>query len=292
MMKKVMFVVLALVFAVSAFAQTSNKVGFVKFNCPVGATAFGLPFEAWQVTGGIPTYGTASFKPSSVIGAQLNEGNAFGTTGDKIAAQVGGTSAWILSSSHTWTGTMESGSTLTPGNCFWVQNRSAAAYDVVLAGQVHNGGYTPGQPINVPGALNSSVPVSWREARILAPSTLGLMADGFTGGNPPFYNDSDKLVCQNPSTSAYVNVAGTFWGGTLTGIIPGKAYWIQQKHAGHPWTYTYDSPPALSVVGDDGSENPSLISKAPMNFTKAAPAATVKTAPASKTGSSKSATQK
>lgn len=291
-MKKVMFVVLALVFAVSAFAQTSsNKVGFVKFNCPVGATAFGLPFQNWVVSGGVPTYGTESFKPSSVLGAQITPGNAFGTTGDKIASQVGGFTAWINGAGGPWLGTLETGSNMIPGRCYWVQNRSAAAYDVVLAGQVTNGGYAT--TTDVPSASGASVPVSWRDARNVARDLLGLVADGFTGGTPPFYNDSDKLVCQNPAVSAYVNLAGTVWGGTLTTVQPGKAYWIQQKHAGHPWTYSYDSPPALVAVGDNGNDAPASLTKVPTSLTKASPVNTVKTAPVSKsTVSSKSTNQK
>jgi hypothetical protein len=55
---------------------------------------------------------------------------------------------------------------------------------------------------------------------------------------------SDKVVQQGGSY-AYLN--GTTWAG-IPNIIPGKAYWIVNKHPGNVWTYTYDGAAAVAAV--------------------------------------------
>ncbi len=89
-MKKVMLVIVCLVFAASAFAQQSdpsNDVGYVKLNVPsssgpgvISTLSFGLPFKFWNVNAGVPEYGNESTKPSSIIGAQTNPGNGIPPT--------------------------------------------------------------------------------------------------------------------------------------------------------------------------------------------------------------------
>jgi hypothetical protein len=72
-MKKVMLVIVCLLFAATAFAQQSdpsNDVGYVKINSTGSGTpgvqavvAFGLPFKFWNVVSNVPQFGNESTRP-------------------------------------------------------------------------------------------------------------------------------------------------------------------------------------------------------------------------------------
>ena len=144
-MKKVMLVIVCLLFAATAFAQQSdpsNDVGYVKINSTGSGTpgtqsvvAFGLPFKFWNVVSNVPEFGNESFRPSSIIGTQIVAGSF--TTADRIVRQDGGATGYRLSTTGNWTGSLESGAAMTPGHAYYYQNKTGLDRFIVLAGDVH-----------------------------------------------------------------------------------------------------------------------------------------------------------
>ncbi|MCL4306247.1 hypothetical protein KJZ99_10055 [bacterium] len=250
-MKKVLLVIVCLVFAATAFAQQSdpsNDVGYVKINVPGSGTpgvvttwGFGLPFKFWTVTGGIPQYGNESTKPSSIIGAQTNPGGV--TTADRITRVDNGVFGY-RNASGTWTGGLETtGSGLMiPGRGYQYINRTGAARTLVLAGDVDNSGDYGVVliPAPTPPATQAAAPVSWRDSRNLDRSALNLLQDGFIGGT---ITTSDRVAQVVGGGFFYYNTGTNAWAGGLTGVVPGQYYNVVNRHA-NPWNYSYD--------GDDG----------------------------------------
>ncbi|MFZ5432468.1 MAG: hypothetical protein ACOZB3_01720 [Calditrichota bacterium] len=245
-MKKVMFVLVSLLLVSSCWAlesAASNAVGYVKTDIPTGFQEFGLPFIFWDVpTGNIPTFGTESRRPSSIVGAQTNPG--LPTTADKIIRQDGGAFA-LRTTAGVWTGTLQTGtSEMEPGRAYWYQNKSGAARVLVLAGQVDTsaGADFPSLAAIPTVTMNPGfTPYSWRDSRQLALNLLGLRTAGFVGGLP---TTSDKVIQQTGGQFAIMLATGS-WPATnsLQFITPGKSYWIQNKHA-TAWNYTYTAPMA------------------------------------------------
>lgn len=252
-MKKVMLVIVCLVFAASAFAQQSdpsNDVGYVKLNIngsgtpgTISTLAFGLPFKFWNVNAGVPQYGNESTRPSSIIGAQTNPG-AIGTA-DRISRVDAGTFAYFRSSDNTWQGTLETAGTggMIPGRGYQYVNKTGAARVLVLAGDVDNSGdygiVTVTAP--TPPALLASTPYSWRDSRNVAVSALNLLEDGFTGGA---IGSSDRVAQTVGGAFAYYRTSDNTWQG-LAAIVPGQYYNIVNKHA--VWSYSYDGTAAAAM---------------------------------------------
>jgi hypothetical protein len=277
-MKKVMLVIVCLAFAATAFAQQSdpsNDVGYVKLNSTGSGTPgvqavlpFGLPFKFWVVTANVPTYGTESTRPSSIVGAQINPGSF--TTADRLVRQDGGAFAYRLAPANNYTGSLETGATMIPGRAYFYQNKTGANRTLVLAGDVDNaGGY--GTITITGGASTASTPISWRDSRNLAvATTVGpeLIADGFTGGT---FTTSDQIIAQIGGASARASAAGV-WSGTLTTLAPGQAYFIQNRvHGNGTWVYDYATGVAAGAasVAVPAPSAPS-ITKAPVNNSKEA----------------------
>ena len=272
-MKKVMLVIVCLLFAATAFAQQSdpsNDVGYVKLTATGSGTPgvqsvlnFGLPFKFWTVVSNVPQYGTESTRPSSIIGSQI-VGNANPTLADRIVRQDGGAAAF-RNGVGTWTGGLETGATMVPGRAYSYQNKTGVARTLVLAGDVDNsGGYGT---ISVTGGVaTASTPLSWRDSRnIVIATQVGpqLVADGFTGAANPL--QSDQLVAQNGGATARVNAAGTVWSGGLTQIVPGQPYFIQNRpHVNGTWVYDYATGAAAAMNAGILMPTPS-ITKTPMN---------------------------
>ncbi len=271
-MKKVMLVIVCLLFAANVFAQQSdpsNDVGYVKLSSTGSGTpgvqavlAFGLPFKFWNVVANVPQYGTESTRPSSIIGAQINPGGF--TTADRIVNQNTAQFAYRLAPANNYTGTLETAATMTPGKAYYYQNKTGANRTLVLAGDVDNAGGYGTITITASPTLPSATPISWRDSRNLAvATTVGpqLVADGFTGGT---FTTSDLIV--HPSGSnARVSAAGTVWAGTLTTLVPGEAYTIQNRvHVNGAWVYDYQTGVAASMMDGVVMPTPS-ITKAPMN---------------------------
>ncbi|MBL0062472.1 MAG: hypothetical protein IPP40_13555 [bacterium] len=272
-MKKVMLVIVCLLFAATAFAQQSdpsNDVGYVKLNSTGSGTPgvqttlnFGLPFKFWTVVANVPQYGTESTRPSSIIGSQI-VGNANPTLADRIVRQDGGAAAF-RNGAGVWSGTLETGASMVPGRAYAYQNKTGVARTLVLAGDVDNaGGYGT---ISITGGVSTaSTPISWRDSRnIVVATQVGpqLIADGFTGVANPL--NSDQLVAQNGGATARVNAAGTVWGGTLTQIVPGQPYNVQNRpHPNGTWIYDYQTGAAAAMNAGFLMPTPS-ITKAPMN---------------------------
>ncbi|HEY3295029.1 MAG TPA: hypothetical protein VGL38_06305 [bacterium] len=249
MMKKVMFVLVSLL-VVSSFAFAlesgpSNKVGYVKIQCNGGTsavyTAFGLPFKFWTVpTGNVPTYGTESRKPSSIVGTQTNCGTSL--TADRIVRQDVGRFAYRNSaSSCTWAGQLETNpADMEPGRAYWYRNNSGAVRNLVLAGEADTTGIgIPTVTITAPTTQPLiPTPYSWRDPRDVPRERLNLLAQGFTGGTSL---TSDKVLAQVGGAAFTYNTSTNLWSGGLTVVSPGVAYWIQNKHSGHTWNYTYNA---------------------------------------------------
>ncbi|MDD5087674.1 MAG: hypothetical protein PHI18_02595 [bacterium] len=254
-MKKVVFVLVSLLLVSYCWAlesDPSNEVGYIKLTCNAGGyTTFGLPFVFWDVPqDNVPNYGTESRKPSDIIGSQATAGNSI--TSDKVVKQ-GGETGYRKSSDGLWTGALETSGgdpgLMEPGRAYWYQNKTAAALNIVLAGQVDKdaGASIPGDyaiPVVTVGP-SAYVTYSWRDSRVVPIADLGLLTSGFTGGNSI---TSDKLIEQGGATGYYKTSDGTWQ--TLLQVTPGKAYWIQNKHTG-TWSYDYNT-----VIGQDIIENP------------------------------------
>lgn len=258
-MRKALLVVLCLLLATAVFAQMqsgpSNKVGYVKIittGTPggTGYTAFGLPFEFWDVVDGIPQYGVTSNCPSDIVGDQASGGDP--TAGDKVSQQ--GTGAFAVYTStppdflppYNWVGALEAGASMVPGRAYYFQNKSGANMDLVLAGEVNNsGGYGVATIPAPPVGGTAYYAYSWRDSRNVPRENLDLENQGFQGGDP---TGSDKLSEQG--TGAFCVYTSTppdwlppyNWVGGLTVITPGRAYYIQNKYHGDADTWTYDYP--------------------------------------------------
>lgn len=258
MLKKVLFVMLALLIATSCFAQLqsgpSNKVGYVKITCGAGGTGsaavstpFGLPFKFWTVTGNIPQYGLpatndGNTKPSSIIGDQLphyiNVLHA-----EKIVRQGGGTGGGDIgweNLSGVWQSNLENNSTMEPGRAYFYVNKHAAN-TLVLAGEVANTPIDSSVFINAPATPGSAfTALSWRNSRSDAVNTLNLIGTPGTrmiGGLTS--TASDRLVEQGTGTIGWINLANVWSATGLQFITPGRAYWIINKHVGHSWSYRW-----------------------------------------------------
>ena len=252
MLKKVAFVLALMVFVSFALALESgpsNTVGFVKIACPKSVsatttkTAFGLPFTFWSVVSGVPQYGTASLKPSSVVGAQLTGGTS--STGDQVIRQ-GGSYAYRTTTAALWAGGLESTPGMAAGRFFWAWNRHTVDQTMVLAGQVDTSTFGP---ITITAMIKN--PLSFRDARLVNRANLNLRTSGFTGGTS---STSDQLI-QHGGSYCYYNTGTSLWVGGLVTVTPGKAYWLWNKH-GTTWNYNY-GPGAVSRPpdrpGDDNS---------------------------------------
>jgi len=283
-MKKVMLVIVCLVFAASAFAQQSdpsNDVGYVKLNINGSGTPgvisylpFGLPFKFWTVNAGVPQYGTESTKPSSIIGAQTNPGVP--GAADRINRVDNGQFAF-RTVALAWSGGLETtgAGLMIPGRAYQYINKTGAARTLVLAGDVDNSGdygvVTVGAP--TPPATLAATPYAWRDSRNTPIANLNLLEDGFTGGTP---GASDRVAQTVGGAFAYYNTGTNVWGGALTAIVPGQYYNIVNKHAA-AWAYSYDGTAAAAMNAGVALPAAAPITKMPVS----------KDAPAAKTSSVK-----
>lgn len=264
-MKKVMFVLVALLlvstYCFALESGPSNKVGYVKVNCLVGSTPFGLPFKFWVVpAGNVPTYGTESFKPSSIVGTQTNCGTISGA--DRISAQGGSGQYGYRNSAAScgWAGTLETGSGMTPARAFYYVNKTAATRTLVLAGEADTTAVgIPSVTILAPSVAgaSASTPYSWRDPRDVARNKLNLLAATFTGGA---IGTSDRVAEQGGSgTYFYYRTSDNTWQGTLPAVVAGKAYYVVNKHVGHPFAYQYAASgvpvtmPEPGLIGGDAT---------------------------------------
>jgi len=259
-MKKVMFVVVMLLVASTCFAQLqsppSNVTGYVKITCVAnGFTAFGLPFQFWDVPGGgIPTYGSESVDPEDICGDQPICGPVQGAA-DLIWRQDGDL-AWRRCSDLTWQGNLHDNPAMNPGEAFWYRARAGANRNLVLAGEVNNSGNYGSVIMNEGGFTE----YSWRDSRNLTPVGLNLITSGFIGG--PVSGTSDQVWEQGGAGNFFwLRSTDTSWQGVLATVDPGRAYWVLNRaHAGNnSWPYTYNPGGALltndsaPVMKDNGT---------------------------------------
>lgn len=281
-MKKVMLVIVCLLFAATAFAQQSdpsNDVGYVKINSTGSGTpgvqavvAFGLPFKFWNVVSNVPQFGNESTRPSSIIGTQIVAGTF--TSADRIVRQDGGATSYRLAPAGTWTGTLESGAAMVPGRAYFYQNKTGLNRFIVLAGDVQNNNdYGIATPLSVTGnpTTAENVSLSWRDSRNVPVSTAvgpQLVAQGFMGGS---FTTSDNIVDQ-AGGSARVDAAGLVWAGSLTQLVPGHAFYILNRvHANNGWTYNYATGLPNAAAASVSAPMPEMapaITKVPMNVGK------------------------
>jgi len=289
-MKKVMLVIVCLLFAATSFAQQSdpsNDVGYVKLSNNGGApTAFGLPFQFWNVVSNVPQYGVESTQPSSIIGAQIATG---GASSDNIVKQDGGQIGFRLAAG-TWAGTLQSQSAMTPGHAYYYVNRTGVLRDIVLAGDVAN---TTGYRNDLILPATGPKAMSWRDTRELSFNAdalrpeigPGLIADGYLGGTA---GTSDLVLEQGTGNQAFLNAAGTTFLGSLPRVTPGRAYYIiNRAHGNGGWQYNFGVSGAAAAM-EAGIAIPAApaVTKAPMNNdavkTQSVKPSAVKTAGAAK----------
>ncbi len=275
-MKKVMFVLVALLlvstYCFALESGPSNKVGYVKINCLVGNTAFGLPFKFWLVpSGNVPTYGTESTKPSSIVGTQTNCGTI--SNADRISVQ-GGSGVYAYRNTNAscgWAGTLETGSSMTPAKAYFYNNKTAATRTLVLAGEADTTAVgIPAVNIIAPAVSggSASTPYSWRDPRDIARNKLNLLAATFTGGT---IGGSDRVAEQGGTgTYFYYRTSDGTWQGTLPQVTAGKAYYIVNKHFGHAFSYQYVASGAAVTM----PETPALRGDAAIQKVTAPPAVT------------------
>lgn len=290
-MKKVLVVVVCLFLVASAFALESgpsNKVGYVKVtvaaNTPgfTASASFGLPFIFWAVpTGNIPTYGDTTRLPSMIVGTQAKCSTS-STTSDAIVRQAGGVSAYRLASiSCGWTGSLQTsaGGQMIPGHAYWYRNRSGVLRYLVLAGEADTtavGIVTRTITAPTPPATSTSTAYSWRDPRAVPRNQLNLRQQGFTGDISS--TTSDQVAAQTGGTSCYYRTTDNTWQGSLTALNPGSAYWIRNRHAGHPWPYTYlANGQQLTMPGDDDNVVRAPVSRTSVIERTAPPAQKVQT---------------
>ena len=218
----------------------SNVAGYVSLILMTtgSKTAFGLPFKFWAVpAANAPRYEIESTKPSAIIGAQSDCGTI--STADRVSQQGGSYAYRNAASSCGWAGTLETGGAMIPGKAYFYFSWSMVpGRRLVLAGDADTTGTAfVTTPIPAPAIAGGaySVPYSWRDPRDVARNKLNLLAATFTGGA---INTSDRVSEQGGAYFWY-NDTSSDWAGTLTGVKPGKAYYIINKHAGHAWTYSY-----------------------------------------------------
>jgi hypothetical protein len=268
MMKKVMFVLVGLLivstFAFALESGPSNKVGYVKIQCNGGAgtvyTQFGLPFKFWFVpTGNVPTYGTESRAPSSIVGSQTNCGTT--STADRISRLDNGQSAFRSSPACGWIGSLETSVGMEPGHIYFYQNKSGANRNLVLAGEADTTGVgIPTVTISAPATAGatSSTPYTWRDPRDVAREHLSLLTQGFTGGTNA--SNSDRILSTSGS-SCYYSTTSSSWQGSLLVVSPGAAYFIQNRHVGHTWGYTYNATGQPIITPGANNNGPALLQK-------------------------------
>ena len=250
MLKKVAFVLALTVlvsFALALESGPSNTVGFVKFTAAAGDlyTAFGLPFTSWDVVAGVPSYGVVSSRPSDILGTQLNGGMPW--VRDNVTRQDNGKIA-SRDAGGVWTGLLETDADMIVGRAYWIFNNDAAIpLEIVLAGEVDTFAWAP-LTMNGPDLYTA---LSFRDARIRPVASINLLTCGFHTGMPWV---KDQLVEQ--SSGDIASHSGTAWGGLLTQITPGEAYWIFNNGPDN-WTYTYGpgtvAPPPERPDNNDGS---------------------------------------
>ncbi len=255
MLKNVAFVLALTVlvsFALALESGPSNTVGFVKITCTQSYdNAFGLPFEFWDVVGGVPSHGTPSGMPSDIVGPGQLTGGAHPGVADRLIEQGGvGAYAW-KSLAGVWSGSLETGGGMTAGKAFWARNMQLVDQDMVLAGEVDTSTFGP---IAIAALYDNAL--SFRDARLVNRGNLNLIGSGFTGGAHP--GVSDRMIEQG-GVGAYcwLNLASV-WQGSLIDVVPGNAYWIREMQ-GATWNYNYGpgsvAPPPERPGNDDGKIN-------------------------------------
>ncbi|HEY3293920.1 MAG TPA: hypothetical protein VGL38_00625 [bacterium] len=221
----------------------SNEVGYVKIRCNGGTsavyTAFGLPFKFWTVQpANSPVYGTESRKPSSIIGTQTTCGDV--NPSDRIVRQDVGRFAYRnVAFDCGWAGQLEANpADVEPGRAYWYRNNSGANRTLILVGEADTTAVgVPTVMITGPSTqLLIPTPYSWRYPRAIPIDRLQLLEQGFTGGDS---KTSDKVLSQIGGLAAVYHTGTNSWRGSLTAVSPGNAYWIQNKHPRHNWTYTF-----------------------------------------------------
>jgi hypothetical protein len=90
----------------------------------------------------------------------------------------------------------------------------------------------------------------------VARNQLNLLQDGFTGDTSS--TKSDAVVHQQSGYVFYYIVPPSSqtlgWGGSLTALDPGRAYWIRNRHAGHTWIYTYKANGQALTMPEGGGD--------------------------------------
>ncbi len=217
-----LFFVIATLPLMAAESGPSNTVGFISFTCNDGVyVPFAFPF----------TYYNAGHVATLNINDIMNGGFTGGNpaTGDRIWNQ-NTLSYCYRNTAGSWVG---SWTTIVPGDAYWVRvYPNHVDVTAVTAGEVDT------TPLDL-GTMASGVynPVGLREAGTVSVANLGLIAAGFTGGNPA---TSDRVWDQNTLSYAYFNSTSQAWVGLASGITAGHAIWVQVKsnHASFNWTYT------------------------------------------------------
>jgi hypothetical protein len=222
----------------------SNVAGYVRLIGFQGNTAFGLPFRFWLVPSSErPLYGTESSKPSSIIGNQVECGTVGNADRITVQGATGGYAYRNTAASCGWAGSLETGSGMIPSKAYyWNRGVVWEPRYLIVAGDADT------TAVGIPSCVipapiisggSASLQYSWRDPRVLPRDRLNLLQNEFTGGA---VSVSDRVVEQGGAGRFFYYRTGANpaeWSGSLDEVAPGKAYFIVNKHFGHPWTYRY-----------------------------------------------------
>ena len=205
----------------------SNHVGYVRRLLTQGTqatpsfTALGLPFKFWEVSWGVPQYGSETFHVSDMFGSQLNCASV--AAADRIWRQDTGAQAFRTGADCSWLGSLEIGEGALPGNALWYVNKSGIERNLIIAGEVD----TLGNYSSILLPANVFMPYSWRDCRPLSVFELNLQESGWGG------SIGDQIWQQNGGIFWFDQFG---WHGSLLTIQPGKAFWIRSDST---IVYTY-----------------------------------------------------
>ena len=195
----------------------SSNVAVINSTVPSGWSLLSLPVAPANTAIGMV------FADTNGTGNQFH-GGVNSTASDQIYGANG--SAWYYSGNGRWYGAL----TVINNNAgYWINNKSGGARTIKLLGTVQT---TPQQQSVLGGSSWTLVGVSFPKTYTLSDTSNGLIRSGFSGGT---VITSSQVWDENAHFAYYLTSSST-WGGSLTQLVPGHAYYILNKGNTFVWT--------------------------------------------------------